>query len=75
MNGKGYEDWDSEGLLRLVRSLQPQIIVNNRMGLTETADGWDFVTPEQFLHDASEIPIERHGGRAEQKTELLQNRL
>ena len=48
MNGKGYEDWDPEGLLRLVRSLQPQIIVNNRMGLTETADGWDFVTPEQF---------------------------
>ena len=47
-HGKGPEDWDSEGLLRLARSLQPQIIVNNRMGLTDTADGWDFVTPEQF---------------------------
>jgi len=47
-NGKGPSDWDSEGLVRLARSLQPQIIVNNRMGLTDTADGWDFVTPEQF---------------------------
>lgn len=47
-HGKGPADWDSEGLVRLARSLQPQIIVNNRMGLTDTADGWDFVTPEQF---------------------------
>ncbi len=47
-HGKGPADWDSEGLLRLARSLQPQVIVNNRMGLTDTADGWDFVTPEQF---------------------------
>ena len=47
-NGKTHLDWDSEGLLKLVRSLQPQVIVNNRMGLYDTADGWDFVTPEQF---------------------------
>ena len=47
-HGKSHSDWDSEGLLRLARSLQPQVIVNNRMGLTDTADGWDFVTPEQF---------------------------
>ena len=47
-HGKTCQDWDSEGLLRLVRSLQPQIIVNNRLGLYDTADGWDFVTPEQF---------------------------
>lgn len=48
-HGKSAADWDSEGLLRLVRSLQPQVIVNNRLGLGETtADGWDFVTPEQF---------------------------
>ena len=46
--GKDRNDWDSEGILRLVRSLQPQIIVNNRMDLTDTADGWDFVTPEQI---------------------------
>ena len=47
-HGKGPADWDSEGLVRLARTLQPQIIVNNRMDLTDTADGWDFVTPEQF---------------------------
>ena len=47
--GKSPADWDSEGLLRLVRTLQPQVIVNNRLGLGETTDdGWDFVTPEQF---------------------------
>lgn len=48
-HGKSAADWDAEGLLRLVRDLQPQTIVNNRLGLGETtADGWDFVTPEQF---------------------------
>ncbi len=48
-HGKSAADWDSEGLLRLARAFQPQIIVNNRLGLGETtADGWDFVTPEQF---------------------------
>ena len=47
-HGKTCLDWDSEGLLRLVRSIQPHIIVNNRLGLCDTADGWDFVTPEQF---------------------------
>ena len=63
-NGKGRHDWDSEGLLRLVRSLQPQIIVNNRLDLDDTADGWDFVTPEQFkvnhwpMADGQRIPWE-----------------
>ena len=47
-NGKSSRDWDSEGLLRLVRNLQPWVIVNNRLGLYDTVDGWDFVTPEQF---------------------------
>ena len=47
-HGKTSADWDSEGLLRYARSIQPWIIVNNRLGLTDTADGWDFVTPEQF---------------------------
>jgi alpha-L-fucosidase len=40
--GKGIEDWRSEELLALVRELQPQAVVNNRLGL----DG-DFVTPEE----------------------------
>jgi len=47
-NGKDRFDWDSEGILRLVRNLQPHIIVNNRLDLDDTAYGWDFVTPEQF---------------------------
>ncbi|MCL1822012.1 MAG: alpha-L-fucosidase [Prolixibacteraceae bacterium] len=56
-NGKGHEDWDSEGLLKLVRKLQPQIIVDNRLDLEHTDWGWDFVTPEQFM--PSEWPTMR----------------
>ncbi len=48
-NGKGHEDWDSEELLQLVRKLQPNILVDNRMDLNHTDWGWDFVTPEQFM--------------------------
>jgi alpha-L-fucosidase len=48
-NGKGHADWDAEGLLQLVRSLQPEILVNSRMDLEHTDWGWDFVTPEQFM--------------------------
>jgi alpha-L-fucosidase len=47
-HGKGHEDWDSKGLLKLVRELQPNIIVNDRLDLKEYEDGWDFTTPEQF---------------------------
>lgn len=47
--GKGHEDWDSEGLLKLIRELQPHIIVDNRMDMEHTDWGWDFVTPEQFM--------------------------
>lgn len=48
-NGKGHEDWKSEELLALVRKLQPNILVNNRMDLDHTDWGWDFITPEQFM--------------------------
>lgn len=48
-DGKGHEDWDSENLLKLIRQLQPQILVDNRMDLDHTDWGWDFVTPEQFM--------------------------
>ena len=44
--GKGRDDWDSVGLLRLVRMLQPQVIVNDRLDLNTTVDGWDFLTTE-----------------------------
>lgn len=48
-DGKGHEDWDSEGLIKLVRELQPQIVIDNRADMNHTDWGWDFVTPEQFM--------------------------
>lgn len=45
--GKHAADWGAVELIKLVRKLQPGIIVNNRLGLDEYADGGDFVTPEQ----------------------------
>ena len=46
-NGKGHKDWDSENLLKLARSLQPGIIVDDRLDLRDVKGGWDFTTPEQ----------------------------
>jgi alpha-L-fucosidase len=46
-NGKGRADWDSENLLNLARSLQPGIIVDDRLDLRDVEGGWDFTTPEQ----------------------------
>lgn len=45
--GKGNKDWNSEKLIKMVRQLQPGIIVNDRLDLNDFADGWDFKTPEQ----------------------------
>jgi len=45
--GKHAEDWDALDLIKLVRKLQPGIIVNNRLGLEDYKDGGDFQTPEQ----------------------------
>lgn len=42
--GKGREDWKSEDLLKLVRELQPQVILDDRLDLPH---GWDIKTPEQ----------------------------
>ncbi|MCX6261076.1 MAG: alpha-L-fucosidase, partial [Bacteroidia bacterium] len=47
-NGKGHQDWDSENLLKLARSLQPGIIVDDRLDLKDVEGGWDFTTPEQY---------------------------
>lgn len=46
--GKGKEDWGSVDLLKMVRKLQPGIIVNDRLDLKDYEGGWDFTTPEQF---------------------------
>lgn len=47
-NGKGAKDWNSTELLKMVRALQPGIIVNDRLDLNEYEDGWDFTTHEQY---------------------------
>jgi alpha-L-fucosidase len=46
-NGKGHDDWDAENLLKLARSIQPGIIVDDRLDLENVEGGWDFTTPEQ----------------------------
>jgi alpha-L-fucosidase len=47
--GKGRKDWQSEKLLKLTRELQPGIIVNDRLDLSDVPGGWDFRTPEQYV--------------------------
>lgn len=62
--GKGREDWGSVELIQLVRKLQPEIIVNDRLDLKEYWGGWDFTTPEQFkvaawpTYEGKKIPWE-----------------
>jgi alpha-L-fucosidase len=46
---KGRDAWDSERLVELIRELQPQIILNDRLDLQDVEGGWDIRTPEQFL--------------------------
>ncbi|MBE0654878.1 MAG: alpha-L-fucosidase, partial [Bacteroidales bacterium] len=46
--GKDRNDWGSEELIKMVRKLQPGIIVNDRLNLEEYQGGWDFKTPEQY---------------------------
>jgi len=63
-NGKGHDDWDSENLLKMVRSLQPGIIVDDRLDLDNVAGGWDFTSPEQVQvskwpeRDGKKVPWE-----------------
>lgn len=46
IRGKNRFDWDSESLIAMVRELQPDILVNDRMGLPS---GFDITTPEQSV--------------------------
>ena len=50
-DGKGRDDWGSVELMKMVRELQPGIIVNDRADLKDYKGGWDFTTPEQFKVD------------------------
>jgi len=43
-SGKGKEDWQSEKLLKLIRELQPHVMLDDRLDLPGS---WDFKTPEQ----------------------------
>jgi alpha-L-fucosidase len=47
-HGKDRTDWDSENLLKMVRELQPEILINDRLDLLDIEGGWDFTTPEQY---------------------------
>ena len=47
-HGKDHNDWNSLELIKMIRRLQPGIIINNRMDLEEYEDGGDFTTPEQY---------------------------
>jgi len=44
-DGKGRDDWQSEKLVKMVRKLQPNIILNNRLDLSGVGD---IQTPEQY---------------------------
>jgi alpha-L-fucosidase len=46
--GKGRDDWQSAQLLKLVRQLQPDILLNDRLDLGDDVGAWDLKTPEQF---------------------------
>ncbi len=49
--GKGRDDWGSVELVKMVRELQPGILIDDRADLNEYAGGWDFMTPEQYKVD------------------------
>ncbi|WP_221773368.1 alpha-L-fucosidase [Ruficoccus amylovorans] len=46
--GKGRDDWESEKLVNHVRSLRPNIIIDNRLDLPGSGD---IMTPEQYTPD------------------------
>jgi len=52
-NGKNRDDWGSVELLKMARSLQPNIIVDDRLDLKDVEGGWDFVSPEQVKVEKS----------------------
>ncbi|KHQ51722.1 alpha-L-fucosidase [Mameliella alba] len=48
--GKSHNDWDSAGLLDLINTLQPDCLVNDRLGLPLRGGYFpDVMTPEQYV--------------------------
>ena len=64
-HGKDHNDWNSLELIKMIRKLQPGIIINDRLDLGEYEDGGDFATPEQYK--VSEWPT-RNGKRIHWET-------
>ncbi|NIG56887.1 alpha-L-fucosidase [Chitinophaga sp. Cy-1792] len=64
-HGKDHNDWGSEELLKMIRTLQPGIIVDDRLDLNNYDDGFDFVSPEQYK--VAEWPM-RNGKRVHWET-------
>ncbi|MDD4729726.1 MAG: alpha-L-fucosidase [Dysgonamonadaceae bacterium] len=50
-HGKDRDDWGSIELIKMVRELQPGIILDDRADLEDVPGGWDYKTPEQFKVD------------------------
>ena len=59
--GKDRDDWGSVELFKMIRKLQPEILINDRADLKDYAGGWDFTTPEQFK--VPEWPTDDNGNR------------
>ncbi len=55
-DGKGHEDWESEALVKMIRELQPKVMINNRLDLPGVGD---LVTPEQYV--PAEAPTDEEG--------------
>ncbi len=47
VTGKGHLAWKSRELLKTIRELQPQVLLDNRLDLKDDPTSWDFATPEQ----------------------------
>ena len=62
---KGREAWQSEELYAMIRQLQPNTILTNRLDLDEPMGGGDILTPEQTTprkwmtaeHEGKRIPV------------------
>lgn len=57
-DGKGKCDWQSEKLMKMIRKVCPDILIDNRLDLPGSED---FVTPEQFQPYA--WPVDEKGNR------------
>lgn len=55
-DGKNSDDWEAEEMIKMVRKLQAEIILNDRLGIPGSGD---IFTPEQ--HFLAERPTDENG--------------